>query len=294
VRPGKGVWVLADSAGVITVEGINPDTSRNFAIPLIGGDGNGQPNLVGHPFSFDVDWQDVLVYYGGTEHSMAAAIADNMINATMWKDWNGSQYTVYNHPAGQLNEFDGFWVKAKADVELRIPYTESFAASLSMPTEVTMKSTLVGNDFPTSLMSLDTAPTSVTDEWRINLNARAAELRADAQLGQLNGSVDEHDNFDVELMRPFGAETIAVVFPHPEWGEYADDYVRDMRSITQSRPMYSFDHEWNFEVRTTGGLSEVTLNRRSNTYTFNVVDGVRKFIFRDIRMSWREKPLLRP
>jgi len=278
--PGTGYWILADSGATLDMGGLVPDTSESYPVPVFGEAWPGRPNLISHPFSHNVAWQDVKVFYGGSEHSLAEAESDGKLRGIMWKPYTGSGYTV-NDPAlneGDLEAWDGFWVKALDDVELRIPATESFN-----PSELHGGgTTLPGGG------------------WYADLSVRAFGLEAHGRLGQLADSVDGYDSHDVELFPPFGDTMLTVVFPHPDWGQHAEDYVRDFRRRKRL-------DEWRFEVRSNRSgkfvlrwQAPATVLRRSvlidvdsgaiiplwraqRPYSFDMKEGKREFIWRVLR-----------
>ncbi len=184
----------------------------------------GRANFIGHPFEFDVDWPDVMVIYAGGEHSLADAISDGVMRNFMWKPYTATGYVESDGTLGEgtLGSFDGFWVKAFEDTELRIP-TSLAAASAD-------RSGRVGQ----------------TVGWSVRIQATALGVTAHARIGQLPDSHETWDLHDAEHMPSFEAHQLAVVMPHSDWGEYSGDYVRDYHPRGRT-------DAWRFDVRSNLG-----------------------------------------
>ncbi len=70
--------------------------------------------------------------------------------------------------------------------------------------------------------------------WTIRLDATISGMTATARLGQLGSSLRGWDLHDAEYLGSFEDHQFSVVMPHPEWGSYAGNYVRDYRSPRRS------------------------------------------------------------
>ena len=73
---------------------------------------------------------------------------------------------------------------------------------------------------------------------------------ADATIGQLPDATRGWDARDAELWSSVEAHQFYVVMPHPDWGEFAGDYVRDYRNRRRS-------DTWAFQVQSNVGGSVV-------------------------------------
>jgi hypothetical protein len=219
--PGKGYWLLYEGDATVDVQGLVQDRSESFPIELRGENTTyAFGNFLGHPFEFDIDWPSVTVVYAGSEHTLADAISDGVLRNFMWKPYTTTGYVENDALLGEgtFNSFDGFWVRAFEDAELRIP------------TSLAAESTDGG------------VSTDRTVGWTVRLDATMSGLTASARIGQLRDSEQGWDLHDAEYQGSFEDHQLAVVLPHPEWGEYQGDYVRDYRRSWRNQT-------WRFEVR---------------------------------------------
>ncbi len=224
--------------------GVHGQSNGAVTLPLVTDAGQGRYNMVGHPFAFPVDWADVEVLLGADVLSLddvdplvgipaeRACSLDpphpSCVMSRLAYRWNGAAYEPLNGETpgaeGTLEAFDGLWVKAfQSGISLRIPATPSRRPQASSSTQ------------------------GVSDAggWLVRLIVEAAGLRdTGSVLGQLAGSARGYDVHDLPELPPFGDTYLSVVFPHPEWGDRADDYATDFHPRA---PLGSRD-EWFFEV----------------------------------------------
>ena len=73
--------------------------------------------------------------------------------------------------------------------------------------------------------------------------------------GQLSDSKKGYDEHDLKELPPFGERYLTIVFPHPEWGDRANDYASDFHPLKKSNN----NDKWIFEVRTDDPDRELTL-----------------------------------
>jgi len=127
----RGYWILSldaanldsegdDTAAVVSVSGGCAVTQGCYEIPLTppAGVETEQYNLVGHAFSGTIPWKDVRIKTTvGTTVSVytpSGALAADIMDKTIWK-YNGNGYNSYDDVTagklGQLDAFDGFWVR---------------------------------------------------------------------------------------------------------------------------------------------------------------------------------------
>ncbi len=278
MKPGVGYWLLYAGDATVNIQGLVQDRSEAYPFQLSGEASEfGWANFLGHPFPFDVDWPDVNVFYGGSEHSLADAINDGVMRNFLWKPYTATGYVENDGLLGEgtLGSFDGFWVKAFEDAELRMPASSSAAADRSPSGN---RAGSVG--------------------WSVRLEATMSGVAATARLGHLPDSRSDWDWHDAEHMPSFEAHQLAVVMPHPDWSERDGNYVRDYRP---NRPA----DVWKFEVRSNqGGVvvlrwdgpetvlkRSVVVDRETGKtiealklveegYRFKMNPGVRKFLWR--------------
>jgi hypothetical protein len=225
--PGVGYWLLYEGDATADIQGLPADRSEAYPLAVVGETSPlGRPNFLGHPFAFDTAWPDVTVVSGGSEYTLQQAFDAGIFRNYLWKPYTSTGYGQSDGLIGEgaLSSFDGFWVKAWQDAELRIPTSLAVTES--------------GGRGPT-------APPAVLG-WTVRLEAESAGVTARARLGQLPDSSPGWDAHDAELMPSFEAHQFYVVMPHPEWGELAGDYVRDHHPPRRT-------DSWRFQVRSNQG-----------------------------------------
>ncbi len=261
VEVGTGYWIKTLDAGE-TVD-VGAGSSRVTEVDLVA-DADGLQNLVGHPFDFDVCWEDVRVIDGFFVRTLDQAdpVVGSMracdmeppdpscvMSRVMYK-WNGA-YSPFDGGTpgaeGTLEAFDALWVKAfRSGIKLRIPARASSGCG--------------GSGFaPESLTPEPPADTArrLGNPWGVRLIAEADGLRdAGNLLGQLDGSLDGRDLHDLVELPPFAAPYLTVVFPQPDWGDQAGDYATDFHAL---KPRWARDR-WVFEVRASPEVEQVTLS----------------------------------
>jgi len=240
--PGVGYWLLYEGDATVDIQGLVQDRSEAYPVQLKGEASSlGWANFVGHPFETGIDWPDVRVFYAGSEHSLADAIADGVMRNFMWGPYTATGYVESDGLLGEgsIASFDGFWVKAFEDTELRIPIT--MAASRR----------------PTSSRKLS--------GWTVHLDATQLGVTARARLGQQPDSKSGWDLHDAEHMPSFEAHQLAVVMPHPEWGMGSENYVRDYHGHRRT-------DVWRFEVKSNiGGTVDLRWSGPDNVMNQSVV-----------------------
>ncbi|MFC1926941.1 Ig-like domain-containing protein, partial [Chloroflexota bacterium] len=117
---GKGIWLRVYEETLVDAEGY-PALNEPFAIHLLPG-----WNMIGQPFNFSVDWGDVLVYNTETEETLGIVEAHGA-NWVLWflygYDPVAGGYEMTQAPAGQLDAWKGYWVRAVVEVDLIVPPT---------------------------------------------------------------------------------------------------------------------------------------------------------------------------
>jgi hypothetical protein len=154
------------------------------------------------------------------EYLISDVTSENYINNRTMFLWNGASYQSY-HPVsnpGNLNTFDGFWVRVKADSTLRTP--TSGAKSGLMTTK------------------------DMADGWYVQLTASSGAYSDPGnRLGRMTVSVDGADEYDLEELEPHSSPYLTLVFPHPGWSDFWS-YTTDFRELRTGA-----GGEWSFEIR---------------------------------------------
>lgn len=152
---GVGYWIISLDATVWDVDGVEtlkdttnpncPTIDGCYVIDLTPPAAAGDPprfNLIGHVFSFDVDWEDVRVEVAGTGYTPGAAETAGYMEKEMWI-YNGNGYDVFDDSTpgmeGTLVPQDGIWVAvlngaAGETVKLLVPVMNTFGSPPPPPT----------------------------------------------------------------------------------------------------------------------------------------------------------------
>ncbi len=247
---GIGYWIKTNmSAQTVDNQGID-NVETETPIEAAGTDGTGCGtsaglcNMVGHPHTFDVCWADVEIIDGASTLDLAmadpagacqgtGAVGAGCIMSRIAYKWTGAAYAPFDGITpgmeGTLVDWDGFWVSAaKDDILLKIPATPGNCG----------------------------APERGDGSWSVRLIASSGELEDYANvLGQLSDSVDGYDSHDLLDLPPL-TPYLTAVFPHPDWGDQANDYTSDYHQPRdESEP-----DVWSFEIRSSDPAAEVTLH----------------------------------
>ncbi len=249
---GRGYWIKTnETSQTVDNEGIdNVETEAPLDADDTDGTGCGSSaglcNLVGHPHRFDVCWADVEVIDGVSTLSLAMADPSGVCQGTgaeaagcvmsrVAYKWTGSAYAPFDGETmgmeGTLVDWDGFWVSAVKDgIKLKIPAVTSNCGD---PQRATQRG----------------------GGWYIRLIVESDGLEDLSNvIGQLPDSVDGYDSHDLLELFPLDPY-LSVVFPHPVWGDRADDYTSDYHQLRdESEP-----DAWAFEVRSSDPTAEITL-----------------------------------
>ncbi len=281
VQTGRGYWLKTLNSGQsVGVAGLNPLAIGVHGLPnsemdtaLVADPVEGRSNLVGFPFTSNVDWADVEVIDGAGVLTLAAAdpagacqgpnpLANGCVMSRIAHKWNGAAYDAFDGQTpgmeGTLGNFDGLWVKAfKSGISLRIP--DQMPMSAAPYTKLLEEpAPLVPQTVATVVDSSTAAPEKGENGWFIRLIVESGDLRdAGNVLGQLAASRRGYDAHDLEELSPFGNDYLSVVFPHQNWGDQAGDYTSDYHRYPRWRPAKR--DRWRFEVWSSDPGAEVTL-----------------------------------
>ena len=113
---------------IIDVEGyLAPD--EDFAIHLLPG-----WNMIGTPFNFSVDWKGVQVSYNDTTVSILEAHDNGWVTKFFYSyDMETGGFIVETVSDGQLDPWQGYWVKALVECDLIIPNEPSVTELIEEP-----------------------------------------------------------------------------------------------------------------------------------------------------------------
>ena len=127
-QAGMGFWVRTYTDPVEVCVDVTPITNTR-CIPLVA-----SWNQSGNPFNFAVSLANVTVRYLGSEVSLEQAHANGWVSMYLFSyDTASGGYGMVFPPAGALEPWKGYWIRAYVECELCIPPIVASPASLSAP-----------------------------------------------------------------------------------------------------------------------------------------------------------------
>jgi subtilisin family serine protease len=235
---GFGYWLDLDRATTVSttllpypsqIPGVNPIAENAIGINAYATGGGW--NMIGAPFTYPVDWSVVTVVVDGVSYSMAEAVKAGYLSPALIGYANGD-YVYAIAPSGQLEPFNGYWVRVFRDCTLLVP---------PVPSASSRRQAVGAN----------------ADGWKARLIASVAgDVDGQNYFGQLRSATDTEDKNDI-LKPPAGAGHAYVRFN----GASADGKSRalafDMRSLVGNA---TTRQEWTAEVATDRSNATVVLS----------------------------------
>ncbi len=282
----KGYWMVQNTGsdlefapdGTVTPADTSdpncPSDSGCFEIDLAEGDG--KFNLISHPFTADVKWQDIRVVVDGVVDCHYNHVAD-----TFW-NYNGTSYDSFSSTfppsdGGVFEAYKGYWVQTLApsvgaDVKLLVPFgpvSEPCAppavSSVKAQTEEQIADSNEAEELPwwLSWISVSQAAEDTSlkhGEWWVRLQAESTEdggmVDQYNYLGWYQDSDDGKDRRDLKELPPFSTPYLTLVFRHDDWVDHPGDYSTDLRKTKYWRE----GEEWAFIIKSDKIGREVTLS----------------------------------
>ncbi len=133
-----GLGYFLDAPNVLTVNTDGVETpNKGIAVPLSPG-----WNMVGNPFPFNVTWNGCeILADNGDIYDITTAASKDYILPHLYT-WDNGRYIWYTAPAGALNAWGGYWVRAMKPCTLVIYPTGSARAQAGSVVETGWKLTL--------------------------------------------------------------------------------------------------------------------------------------------------------
>ncbi len=222
---GRGYFMSYKSNIALSTEGAKADATRPFSINL-----NPGWNLVGAPFTAEVDWTRTSIIDGGATKTYAEAIAGGALGAALYGYMSGSYILEY-----RLAPWRGYWVRAYRSITLLVPPPVA-----AKPVAVTAPAGRILNG---------------STGWVVNLAVNAAGVAdTDNFMGEAAAAKAGYDAFKVEKPPVFGLRYAYAAFDHADWGDKSGSYGVDLRNPAGGV------RTWSFSVRTVGCAGQVALS----------------------------------
>jgi subtilisin family serine protease len=230
---GLGYWLDIDQPNNVFLTPTGPTINEPVAVRLFAA--NSGWNMIGTPFTYAVNWSAVTVAQGGRNYSLMDAIAANLVSGVLVG--RASDEYVYNvAPAGVMEPFNGYWVRAYQDVTLIIPPTP--AGNVTQVSQTTRASHL-----------------PAINGWRARLRASVAGDRdGENYFGEAADAEGRANRYDIPKP-PAGGGHAYLRFVKPDRSGRTEWYALDMRPTSDGRKQ-----EWNAAVSTDRTNADVTLS----------------------------------
>ncbi|WP_309707060.1 S8 family serine peptidase [Armatimonas sp.] len=235
---GFGYWLDLDRATTVSttllpyptqIPGVSPIAENAVGINMYATGGGW--NMIGAPFSYPVDWSVVTVVVEGASYSMADAVKAGYLSPALIGYANGD-YVYAIAPSGQLEPFNGYWVRVFRDCTLLIPPVPSASSRLQV----------AGSN---------------SDGWKARLIANVAgDVDGQNYFGQLRSATDAEDKNDI-LKPPAGAGHAYVRFNNASSDGKSRALAFDMRALVGNTITHQ---EWTADVATDRPNANVVLS----------------------------------
>lgn len=243
---GRGYFLESSVDLALATEGTAADPNQPFQIPLQAG-----WNLIGNPFRFDVDWNQVRFIDPdtNTEVPLTTAVGKGIVANTLWG------YASNYVPTRRMKVWEGYWVYAFRNTTLIIPPTAQATASSRSA------------DLPAG-------------GWQLTLEVQSGELSDRAYVGVSRSATPGYDReHDLLKPPPIGSDYVYISLPRLNWGEHSGIYGVDVQPATRSA-------QWEFVVESSQPNREVTLRwpdaqrlpRSVNLVLVNLDTGERRYL----------------
>lgn len=235
---GFGYWLDLDRATTVSttllpypsqIPGVSPIAENAIGINAYATGGGW--NMIGAPFTYPVDWSVVTVVVDGVSYSMAEAVRAGYLSPALIGYANGD-YVYAIAPSGQLEPFNGYWVRVFRDCTLLVPPVPSASS----------RRQVVGAN---------------ADGWKARLIASVAgDVDGQNYFGQLRSATDAEDKNDI-LKPPAGAGHAYVRFNSTSADGKSRALAFDMRALNGNTVSHQ---EWTADVATDRANATVVLS----------------------------------
>jgi subtilisin family serine protease len=227
---GLGYWL--DLSSQVTLNTVGPAETNSVAIRLFAD--NGGWNLIGAPFVQSSAWGTVSVVANKVTYNLTDAVANGILSPAL-VGYSAGDYVYNIAPNGNMNPFNGYWVRAYEDCTLIVAATGTSRAVSAM---VPSKSTYVPD----------------TSGWKARLIANVSgDTDGQNYFGQAATATDTNNLQDIPKP-PSGAGHAYVRFITPAGNGRSVSNAFDIRSLNAKGPV-----QWTAAVSTDKVGSDVSL-----------------------------------
>ncbi|NNE05091.1 MAG: PKD domain-containing protein [Xanthomonadales bacterium] len=281
LNSGQGYLVYSLDAHTLEVEGeFNTVADVPLLDDAVNPPNDGVWNLVGNMHTGDVDWTDVIVddnegaagvnfsnmdkLRGGTYDCEKTPDVHNSCSLwhVMYKYVSGSYQMYDGTGADSLSGWEAMWVRSHRADSISLPAAASDPPLAQAVADVYDQASAPS---PGQLKKGGKGKGGgKRSGWAMELIAAATDLRDSGNmLGQRSDAKDGLDARDLEEWVPHASPYLTILFINPlfppvEWG-----YSRDLRGNSGA-----FGGSWDFVVRASSGVSEVTLSWTGDELAF--------------------------
>ncbi|HUU03857.1 MAG TPA: S8 family serine peptidase [Myxococcota bacterium] len=286
IEHGRGYWIEVQTGEGAIDSGGDPYSGGDFTTAQLTFTSSGSSpgrHLIGNPFNKPVYWQNILVSTQPDSGFVPVTSATNLVYNVFFAEYDNTAFAYhYYDPAdfeerdGKIFPWEGFWVKIKQPVYIRIPSTQPQPASLATvvpyplyPRAAESKPT------KTPVASISFTPNSrptATRAWRVKLSAFSGQLRDDYNyIGIDSGGSDGYDRLDIPDAGNMSSQHhVSLYAPHADWRREAGNYCVDILAgaapfdFHRKIPIAAVPvREWRLALEARGTDQPVTLIWRS-------------------------------
>ncbi|GIV07612.1 MAG: hypothetical protein KatS3mg017_0814 [Fimbriimonadales bacterium] len=245
---GRGYFLETSVDLPLATEGTPANTSQPFEIPLQQG-----WNLIGNPFTFDVNWSAVQFIDPDTSAAipLPTAVGKGIVANALW----GYSFGAYTATT-RMKVWEGYWLYVYRPTTLIIPPSAAAATAASR----------------------SAAPQA--GAWRLTLEVESGDMKDRAYVGVSRAATPGYDS-DQDLLKPppVSSDYVHISLPRLNWGSHSGIYGVDMQPTTRSA-------SWEFVVETSQPNREATLRwpdmqqlpRAANLVLVNRDTGERRYL----------------
>ncbi|MDH7569961.1 MAG: FlgD immunoglobulin-like domain containing protein, partial [Armatimonadota bacterium] len=198
-----------------------------------------------HPFLQPVPVSQLRVLPNGTDTSqsigLSEAASQGLLSGTLWRYSQESGFTA----AEQMEPWNGYWIRAEADVLLLVP-------AVASPGQQTAGALPPGNPIVGDTRSRARRADSANG-WRLRLIARTGRAVGNLVVGACAGASAGFDPLFDARRPPDLGDYVRLGVRHDDWGRSAGEYAIDMRSLHEA------GYSWEVDLCTTLRNTDVTL-----------------------------------